>query len=649
MIELKQLLQLAAVKRTLIVDDAYDDTPIAADLIIDQDNWRQFFEDKNAEDEEQIRRIYNRYDQVRADDLQMQDDFVAALWRNRGGFRPELIGPLFRRYQEDKATDLAYLQTLVGRLQALGLECDTAGRSFAAKVVNTDLIVIDLYLGSAQNDQAVETSVRELQLALAARKPRPPLVVLMSRSSRLSEKRSDFRDRTGLFESAFRFIRKAELGEEGCLNRLLARLAGHYPESLKLARFLDAWQVGVGQASDRTAKLIRLLDIGDHAQIQQLLLNEEGAPLGSYLVDVFDQVLQHEVERDGTIIDAAIALNQFKGDDYPPPYVAGSPDLQHLVFRSVFQNSERLRLSSSVDSRVGFGDLLRRKPAATAPAEPAPPALNRLADVGPAGVMAVLTPACDLQRQGAKSILLLTGELMALQPATWAYTDTPIRTSIIEFPTGERFWIKWNLKHIETISHAELATLLDSPTGFSVVARLRDAYALELQQRLLSSLGRIGLTSPMPATFSVNVEVYLPGTNKKLFRLEGPGLDAIAGVCYVGRTGPKDMRLVLCEDDCEAICRALLVVDPQRVHPDARALAHQLNSTGELQHILEKGLVLPSPEATGAKEITVEISNSGGAPTTKKVLGFVICGEGQVGRELSPGEIKKTGIYLAVK
>src|SRR5713101_2526822 len=522
MSDLRNLLRTAGIMRALVVDDAYDEVPRAADLSIDTESWTQFFEDITNEDKGRIRCLFPTYDSMRADQLRASDEFVSAVWNGRTAMRTEIVRPLFERYERDKAEDLRYLETLKTSLEAFGVQCGRAGRAFIEEASRADLIIIDLYLTSAQDENALETATTGLSAAIKGRMAKPPLVVLMSRSGRLEEKKKEFRDRSGLFESAFRIIKKAELNEEGKLARILTRLATHYADSLKLATFLFAWQQGLKSASARTSNLIRTLDLPDYAQIQQLLLAEEGEPTGSYLVDVFDRVLQHEVEREADIITAALALNGLNTALYPPPYVAGSRDLQILVFRSLFQNRERLRLPQAEASLVAFGDILRRKPVPSGTATVIAPVAGPLAGIGREKVLTVVTPGCDLQRNGAERVMLLEGKLAELKPAAWSYDDSPVRTPIIEMEDGERFWIKWNLKHIETVSSTELQTVLNAPDGFSIIDRLRESAALELQQKLLSSLGRVALLAPMPATFPIKVEAYLPAPDRTLFALDIP-------------------------------------------------------------------------------------------------------------------------------
>jgi hypothetical protein len=639
------LLARANISRALIVDDAYDAVPLAMDLAMDAEEWTHFFEDLLEDDKNVLREIYPRYDELRGDELQTDDGFVAALWHGSGRMRPELLDPLLARYRLASETDLAHLDVLKSSLEGFGLTCTTAGRAFGAASADADLVIIDLFLGSGQRPDDIEIAIEGLAEVIRARPARPPIVVLMSRSSRLVEKREEFRDRCALFASAFRIISKADLADQGKLSRLMARLATHFGDSLKLAEFVDAWRMGLDGARDRTSALIRRLELSDHAQIRQLLLSTEGEPTGSYVVDVFDAVLRHEIEREVPIIDRAIALNSLTTDIYPPPYLAGSRDLQDLVQRSLFQNRERLRLQGAEGSRVAFGDLLMRK-SAGAVAAPIEPAAVAPHGIEPDQILLTVTPACDLQREGlgAKSIMFLVGRLRPLRPADWQYKDDPIRTPVIELVDGSRHWINWDLRHVLTLSPAEIGRLFDDAVGFATVARLRESHALELQQKLLSSLGRVGLIAPMPATFLMRVELLLPGTDRKLFNVQAPSL-AEDGVCFVGRPGDKDMRLVLTEDQCEGISDAIGAFDIAQIHPNAHPAFTYLRDSSDLLVALERGITLPTPQQTNFKEIPSPTGATLG--THIRTIGLIVRNRSMEDVSLSNAEVPKAGIVLA--
>jgi len=647
MTDVAALLVQSSVRRALIVDDAFDKVPMAMDLAIDADEWTHFFEDLQDGDVAILRELYPKYDEFRGDELQRDDAFVEALWRGSGRLRSELLDPLLARYRSASQTDLAHLDALQRSLEGLGLACDTAGRSFAVASAQADLVIIDLFLGSGQRPDDMEIAISGLAEVIRSRLARPPIVVLMSRSSRLEDKREEFRDRCGLFASAFRIISKADLADQRKLGQLLTRLAAHFGDSLRLANFVDAWRRGLDGARDRTSALIRRLELSDHAQIHQLLLSAEGEPTGSYLVDVFDAVLRHEIERDSSIIDGAIALNALTADVYPPPYLAGSRDLQDLVQRSLFQNRERLRLQGAEGSPVAFGDLLMRKPAG------AGPVANELAAQAPLQqgieadqVLLTVTPACDLQRkgQGAKNIMFLAGRLRPLRPTDWQYKDDPIRTPVIELLDGTRHWINWDLKHVVSMSPADISRLFDDPSGLVIVARARESHALELQQKLLSSLGRVGLTAPMPATFLMKVELHVPGTDRKLVRVQTPAL-AEDGVCFVGRPGDKDMRLVLTEDQCEGISDAIACLDIEQIHPNARTAFTYLRESSDLLVALERGITLPTPQQNNFKDIPSPTGATLGSNI--RTIGLIVRNRSMEEASLGNAEVPKAGIVLA--
>jgi hypothetical protein len=594
MTTLADLLVEKDVRRALVVDDAFDKTPRAADLAIDGREWTNFFDDLQEADEVLIRGIFPAYDEIKADDLPGDDLFVASMWAHRDELRKELIDPLFARYDADMAADLDYVNVLVAELESLGLAVETSGRNFEAQAAAADLIIIDLFLGSVQDNDAIEESKGRLRAVVEGRRATPPLVVLMSRSGRLEEKREEFRDSAGLFASAFRIVRKADLKVGGKLARILRRLAFHRTDSTRLAAFVDAWELGVSSAAGRAVTLMRTLDLPDYAQVQQLLLSEEGESTGSYIVDIFDRVLQHEVERDGAIIDAAISMNEITSEEYPPPYVVGSPDLQQLVYRSLFQNEERLRLVGPAGG-ISFGDILRAVPRIGEPPLP-----NPIADLHADHVLAVLTPACDLQREGAKRVLLLVGELKPLGPRDWKYDEDPVRTPVIELG-DERFWIKWDLKHVDTISPESLSAAREENGGLKLVGRLREAHALELQQKMLAGMGRVGLPAPMPATFRMQVRVAFIRPDRTPSQLNIPALDN-EGVCFVGRPGAAKMRLVLSEDGCEAVAAAIAGLALNDIHPNAQAaFQYLLDNPGELVDALAVGLPLPAPDSNAYK------------------------------------------------
>lgn len=634
---LAELLAEREIRRALVVDDSCDLVPTAADMRTAVDEWANFNDDLTVEHRQLIAHHYPRARDRRFDELIDDDAYVEAVWKLRKQL-DGLADPLFEAYDANQAADTRYVSLVVEHLEALGMAVETGGRSFADEEIVADLVVIDLYFGSGQEDAAMVESKNLLTKALQARLENPPLVILMSRSENLEAKRDEFRDDVGLIDSGFRILRKADLEEGTKLRIQLERLAQNQIETRRLARFLAALDEGAAHAASSALVLMRRMKLSDILQIQQLLLDVEGEPTGSYLVDVFDRVFLHELEGERKIIEAAVDLNGFSTAQHPPPYVAGSADLQELVARTLTQNAERLKLTGSTESSVSFGDLLRL---VQSPAEDAKSAA--FADLPENAVLLVLTPACDLQRRAAPRILLLVGTLRELTPKTWSYGGDA-RTSAVSL-NDAIFWIQWDLKHVETVSWKQLDEAL-AESMIEVVARLRESHALELQQRMLAGLGRVGMMTHLPATFAVEVDAYYPDTDGVPSRLNVVGLNDRA-VCFVGRDekGNPNTRLVLTERGCDDLQAALSGLDPDLVAERARtALAH-IKESGDLRRVLSEGLNLKGVGPDGWKEIGSLTGTDGGVPK----MGLVAWDHAVSVAPLERKHLLKAGVMILIR
>lgn len=633
-----ELLAAKGIARALVVDDVFDPVPTSGDIGAGNEAWPIFNDDLTPELRERIREAYPRSAEVGFDALIEDDGYVAALW----GLQDELgavAQPLFDQYVLDQAADQKFVGLAVDKLNELGVDCQTSGRNFAEAAETADLIVIDLFFNKNQDEPAFSESKTTLRTVVDQRGSNPPLVILMSRSSRLFSKRDEFRDDVGLLDSAFRIIQKSDLEENNRFELQLERLADNIDDSKKLARFFNALEQGMAEATNRTLRLFRKLSLSDVGQIQQLLLNAEGEPAGSYLVDVFDRVLQHEIEREASIIDAAIPLNEFSAAGHPAPYVAGSPDLQELVARLLTQNGERVRLQGAVGTHVTFGDVITTSPNSDAARLQA----TMPVEIGATTALLVLTPACDLQRDGAPRILLLVGKIETIGASSWTYGEDA-RTAAIQLGADLR-WIKWNLKHIDTVSHEQLEKAFGD-SDLVTAARLREAHALELQQRLLSGLGRVGLVAPMPATFSVDAEIYYAGTDGIPARLDIAAL-ADGAVCFVGRDEKKApiLRLVMTEMACDGVVDALAALPEEQVAEQARkALAH-VKSSPDVRRMLTKGLSLKGAKSDG----WVHIPSETGANDGVSKMGLLAWNFAFPVSPLAKGDLNKAGIIILIK
>lgn len=324
--------------------------------------------------------------------------------------------------------------------------------------------------------------------------------------------------------------------------------------------------------------------------MQALLLEFEGQKLGEYLLDVVDGVLRHEIEDDNDTIGAAIELNNVDLTRYPAPHLAGAPDLQELVYRMAFMHPDRLCLSKN-DGKIQlrFGDLLRwRSDDGTGTSD---------------DVSLVITPACDLVRGGAERVALLSGRLENLDPENWSYRNRPVRTAVVILSGENRKWIKWNLKNVKTLSWDELDNLCVETGRLSRIGRLRELYAIEIQQMTLADFGRVGRPANLPSPFPVDVSLFYVGAGFKAQELDIDGIEP--ATCYVGRDEDSNPthRLVLTEQTCDSIENTLRSLDLEMVHPGARSSLSALKDDRKFFGRLERGEIeIPVP-GRGPKRI----------------------------------------------
>ncbi|MEQ1762136.1 MAG: hypothetical protein ABL984_03215 [Pyrinomonadaceae bacterium] len=580
MLELPDLLKERQVKNAVIIDDVFDDYPRPDEL--DPLDWAIFFDDLGEEGDGFLKSTFPGYEDRSLTELQESAEFIAVVYDNRDHLPEAAWKPLFEGFETSRETERTGLNELVSALETHGLTCSKMGKDIRDEAKQADLIFVDLFLGFKQTEDDMARAIDQIEELVKDRPDRPPLVVLMSRSSRLMDKRNDFRDRAGLPGSTFRVIGKADLAKDGALETLLVRLAGPYDDAKRYAAFLTAWKVGLDKARESFIQRMRRLDLPDLAQIKSLLLDFEGQNLGEYLLDVSDRVLQYEIESDPGTIAAAIELNKVDTNNYRAPHLEGTPDLQGLVHRMIFQHFERLKLADRADPTIlQFGDLLRTKDSET----------GEYTNV----VLVILTPACDLLRCSVKNVLVLPGSLEKFAAPDWTYGNTAAKLPIFEDSDGSRYWIRWYTNEYGTIPLSDLRERIDTKLDLVRIARLREMCAIELQQFMLNFLGRIGQIANPPASFPVLVEAFKIDPDGRPMPLDSFGSET--AVCFVGRD--KDSKrvdhLVLTDMLCDKLRVAAQGLTDDDVHQSARPSLTAMKTDLDFFDRFERGQIeLPS-------------------------------------------------------
>ena len=510
------------------------------------------------------------------------------LWNHRDSLTKKTSDSLFGNYEAKKVGERKELDNIVKILKELGLQCDTMGTKIIESVNRADLLIVDLFLGSQQLETDVEYTVWLVEKILK-RREELPLVVLTSGSGRLEEHRVRFRDGVGLLGSMFRVVSKREISDATNLGRLLRRLAVHYGDAKRVDRFIRAWNTGMNQARERLVTQLRRLDLSDLAQIRALMLEFEGQELGEYMMEIADRVLQYEIEAVEDTISAAIELNNVDLKKYPAPHLTGTVDLQEIVYRGMFLHAHRLRFSESDDSiRLQFGDVIRWK------------------EEGPlvhgSDVFLVVTPACDLARDAVDGVVLLSGDLQNLEPTAWSYKQEPVRTPVVICGDEQRWWIKWDLKAVSVVTYDSLKDV----KKVDRIGRLREIHAIDLQQRMLATLGRVGTPASSPVAFAVEVSLYYVDTDSNSKSLSDVRIRSAA--CYVGRdeNSKPVHRLVLGEHDCDEVERGLQSLSDIYVRRSAHASLSAIREGRSFFDRLERGEIEMPLSETRQERVIVD-------------------------------------------
>lgn len=483
--ELREILTREKITTAAIIDDVYDERPLSQD--INQDSWDVFVDDLADGDETIIRDGYidpeGRWDELRHD-----ENFIKFLWEHRN--ESEVFKKLFETYETDRTAGQMRLEPLrVLLFDDLKLEGTTYGSRQLDAPIEAQLLFIDLFLGTQQNQDARDKAMQRVKAVVAPRKAEPPMVVLMSSSTRLQQMRDEFRDEAELVGSQFRIMPKELLDDLPEVYDLLSRLTASYQDSLRVNGFLYLWQEALREATNRFLKTIRRLDLRDYADLQMLVLNAEDESLGTYLLEVFGKYFQFEIEEDARLSAEAVKLNEMKWDTYPAPHFLPAADSERIADGLLFRSAKVLSRSTPLE----FGDILFST-RVDALGEGVEPSANFAK--GERIALLVLNAACDLQHEKVKRIFFIAG--VARPSKLQRHTRPEMLLTPVLLHDGISYVVEWDPGVPVAWTLNDVAEQLNMETPiFERVRRFRTVFSLQLQQRFASDLSRVG-TPVMP-------------------------------------------------------------------------------------------------------------------------------------------------------
>jgi len=583
----KQRVHDAGIRSAIIVDDGYDEIPQVAELQ-DEDGWESFFDDAQGAASRRIEAIFPGYASEDREDLKSNQGFITALWQQRDSIK-DLLGELFDTYEQKIQEIKPFLEMAETALNALDIPFKTCGRDFVGAAVEVDLIVIDLFLGIQQGEQERKLTVDRLIEVIKLRGDRLlPSIVLMSQVPGIDTLAKEFREDVKLHASAFRHIRKRDLPKPGRLEGLILTLASHRSDSQTLANFVDTWEANASKAASEAANTLRKIDIDDLQHIRNMLLRFEGINTSSYILDVFDRVLQYEIEAHGAVLEAAIVLDEV-ADDPAPLMISNDRDTYTVLEQTLFVNPKRRNHATGAEWPIAFGDILGPKPGEL---------------VKPRGffsgrddlVFFVASPECDLiRRDGLTTALLVAGSLKEIDITKPDLAVTPKTTPILALDGVKRYQVDWDFGDLRTINLEQAKRLLHPDRGdMSVVARLREGSALGLRQQFLSNIGRIGELAPLPRSLHFRANLYLPLQQGDTELIEMPEGVEVTGNVLIPRSG-KFVAAIIdsnCEDDLTSV---LLGLDMENIAKRSHKRFEPLKEQTRIRQMFRSGFQVESP------------------------------------------------------
>jgi len=618
--KLHDLIKTKNIQHVLVIDDAYDPFPLAEDLVEHDDEWSIFFNDLSKEQIDIISASYPQYEDEAYENLISDNKFIKIIWdiyQQSPESKP--FNTLFSQIDNDRKYDIELLTQLKNLLESLNLSVTTLGRTQLNSDNQFDIVITDLYLHSTQNN--INHSIEKIK-SIFDSNIKKPLLILMSRSSRLGENSKNFRDQTGLLESMFQVIEKKELIDSYKLHRILKDLIENKDYSHNILQFIEDWEKGIENAAKKSIDILRTIGIAEYTKIKQLLLNAEGESTGNYIVDVMHHVLQYELENEQSITRSASLLNDIQSSSYLP-VIRNDTNLQEIVERLHCKNSVNIPPFSD-EKRVHFGDILT---------------INNINSVHRSlknyslketDVILAISPACDLQRcNDSYNVIFLKGEKEEFTIKKWIPKADSSRIVKID----KNFYIiKWDTKNPFTFTYKYLKNNLIKG-NLKISARLREIPSLSLQQESLAQAGRVGVIAPMPASYNLDLSFFYINIKGELEKINISSNESCFSTIYTSyRTNrEKNLNILIISNElCEKLHQAIDKLDiNNHIHSKSRNAFNLIKKDLYLETLIRhKGINAPvnTPDCAIRvdNKIIGYVTNKTDQSTTKKE-GLIIC------------------------
>jgi hypothetical protein len=443
----------------------------------------------------------------------LDDTAVQAIWKAQdiGETLKKPIADLMLPVHE-KATPLETLR----RLLAVDLGRDTVCHGNLTQLAEptAQMIFVDYYMGSGRGDEMVKAAkdvVKGID-ELYGSADFKPVIVLMSSGNVSPEMIEDFRQSSGWLAGMFYFINKDDFRDPDIFFMRLMTFAQSAPAGHQIQALVDALANRIHEVATRFVMDLKALHLSDYAYLQMMSLQEDGHPLGDYMLWLCGSYIGHLLFSDDAVRARRKEIDKLVFTDLPGAQAAPSDMLARLYASATIE---------PVESELGHP----RAPEGSA----AEPHLH-LGDIFVAGkdknVLMIVNAQCDLEFAPGvptrpfrpdRSILLIPGKLQSTrEPVRTADASRP-RTEVFSYDK-EYFRILWDPKRLSSVSYGEISKWLQD-RQLVLVARLHLPFALQVQQALAADLTRVGLPMAPPIQRTARTRLYCAGPDGKCLLL----------------------------------------------------------------------------------------------------------------------------------
>lgn len=521
-----ELLGTKKVHKIAIIDDA-DDPLTRGELYAGEVNefWTLLIADHPEEQEELKQFIHETLGRDLRRDKDIDDVVLQTLWANRnklGRLKDPLDRVLFPKVIEKVSQLDRFQQHLESELN---LEVFRQGTNIdvVEDLKGVSIVFIDYVLGPETDEQgSIERAERLTRDIYSAYSPSEmPLIILMSSLEKAKGDEESFRDRSGLLRGMFYFASKNDLGDKDQLILNLAAWAKTLPTTVDIQRFVKTLEDAKDVAWDTFIRGVKSLSLGDYAYIQFLSLQDDGHPLGDYMLWLFNSYLGHLFfEGHRAMQEQQKVVDELSSTTLPPKQTMPSDQLVKMYQSALF--------NMNVEDVAGHPVItaMQREGATETPSSSMP--MLHLGDLfikdGDSQVLMVLNADCDLAFGPKRAcdlngtVLLIPGELRTIDK--WGESSNQPVTDFFEYE-GKRYRINWDTKKVYSYRYSDLESQL-SNNNYHRRARLRLPFALEIQRAFAANLTRVGMPTAPPIYHSVKVEILARMIDKEGIALVVP-------------------------------------------------------------------------------------------------------------------------------